>query len=65
MLLELPVAKLSQADVAYLETQPIRTLTGHEGPVYSVAFSPAGKTIASAGDEDTIKLLDVSALAAP
>ena len=64
VLLELPVAKLSQADVAYLATQPIRTLTGHEGPVHSIAFSPDGKTIAIAGNDKTIKLWDVSALTA-
>ena len=37
VLLELPIAKLSQADVTYLATKqvapPFRTLTGHEGPV--------------------------------
>ena len=53
VLLDIPIAKLSQADVAYLATKQVapqsRTLTGHEGPVYSVAFSPDGKTIASAG----------------
>ena len=58
VLLELPVAKLSQADVAYLATQPIRTLTGHEGPVYNVAFSPDGKTIASGSKDETIAIWD-------
>ncbi|MCH2612241.1 MAG: hypothetical protein MK006_14350 [Pirellulales bacterium] len=58
VLLELPVAKLSQADVAYLATQPIRTLTGHEGPVYSVAFSPDNTTIASGSRDGTVTLWD-------
>ena len=85
VLLKIPVAKLSQADVAYLATKqvappnklsqadnaslatrqvapPFRTLTGHEGPVHSIAFSPDGKTIAIAGNDKTIKLWDVSAL---
>ena len=87
VLLELPIAKLSQADVTYLATKqvappnklsqadnaslatrqvapPFRTLTGHEGPVHSIAFSPDGKTIAIAGNDKTIKLWDVSALTA-
>ena len=36
------------------------TLTGHEGYVNSVAFSPDGKTLASGSDDGTIKLWDVS-----
>ena len=41
------------------------TLTGHTGPVLSVAFSPDATTLATASDDDTVILWDLTDPATP
>ncbi len=41
------------------QAQTLKTLTGHTGEVYSVAYSPDGTKIASASDDGTILIWDV------
>jgi len=36
------------------------TLKGHTGEVWSVAFSPDGKTLGSGSSDQTVKLWDVA-----
>lgn len=40
--------------------QPTHILTGHDGPVKGIAFSPTSKILASVSADTTIKLWDVS-----
>jgi len=48
-----------QTRVSFDDWKCLKTLPGHSGDVYSIAFFPAGKYLASGGEDDAIKIWDV------
>ena len=41
--------------------EPIATITGYTGPIFSLSFSPDSRTLAAGNDYDTVYLWDVAA----